>query len=334
MRGTASQDWGFGQGVPMDEAAAAFAPPHVRAAIRGDGPLPDRISLRDYVREVEIGAFSAERGVRQRLRFNIVLEVVYGAGGCEDDVDKVLSYDTITDAVEAALAVERVNLLETLAERVAALCLADRRAIRAFVRVEKLERVPGALGVEIVRSRSAGLPRIGIAPAGAGRPMAATAPAPIVLHLPAPVLDGPQGGDWRDAAAASARPVLVLPDPMTPQERAGDEAALRIGLLAIEQAAWRLAGIDPRFTVVASRTEIAWALRGGGPLVLAPGKLVLDAPQRPDVDAGDPRRLARWLAAEIGAAEVVLVDAADGEAGGISERRLDPRSPQSLARSD
>ena len=70
-----------------------------------------------------------------------------------DDVDQVLSYDTITEAIEYQLHVERLNLLETLAERIAAQILTHAQALRAFVRIEKLDRIPGSLGVEIVRTR-------------------------------------------------------------------------------------------------------------------------------------------------------------------------------------
>ena len=54
----------------------------------------------------------------------------------------------------AELAAERLNLLETLAARVAERILAEPQAMRVFVRVEKLDRGPGALGVEIVRARA------------------------------------------------------------------------------------------------------------------------------------------------------------------------------------
>jgi len=42
----------------MDETAIAFELPHARAAATDDGRPLDRISVRDYTRQVEIGAFS------------------------------------------------------------------------------------------------------------------------------------------------------------------------------------------------------------------------------------------------------------------------------------
>ena len=56
-----------------DEISLAFGHPVARAeATAPDGPL-DRISLRDHIVEVEIGAFQAERGKTQRVQFNIVV---------------------------------------------------------------------------------------------------------------------------------------------------------------------------------------------------------------------------------------------------------------------
>ena len=50
-----------------DEIRLAFAHPSKRAETMA-GPEPrDRISLRDHIVEVEIGAFQAERDVTQRV---------------------------------------------------------------------------------------------------------------------------------------------------------------------------------------------------------------------------------------------------------------------------
>ena len=35
----------------------------------------DHILVRDYVREIDIGAFQSEYGVKQRVSFNVILEV-------------------------------------------------------------------------------------------------------------------------------------------------------------------------------------------------------------------------------------------------------------------
>jgi 7,8-dihydroneopterin aldolase/epimerase/oxygenase len=289
----------------MDDTALAFEPPHARAAATEGRPLADRISVRDYTRSVEIGAFATERGVTQRVRFNVVLEVCHSAAAAEDDVDRILSYDTITEAIEAEIAAERINLLETLAGRVAARCLADPRALRAFVRVEKLDRIPGAVGIEIVRDRSGDLQRIG--PRIEAGPGPAAGAVPLVLLL---ARGGGTGASrWLDRATSHAQPLLAVPVPEIPQPPATSEGLLRIGLLAMEQAAWAAVEAEPRFVVVSSRTEIDWAIRTRRPAVWAPAKLVTDARPRPEADASAPQALARWFATEVGADRVLALGA-------------------------
>ena len=71
----------------MSEIRQAFEHPEVRASATAAEAPHDRISLRDHVVEVEIGAFQAERGVRQRVVFNVVVELTPVSGPIDDDVD-------------------------------------------------------------------------------------------------------------------------------------------------------------------------------------------------------------------------------------------------------
>ena len=128
---------------------------HADAAVQPGQDLPaDRIFLSSYVREIEIGAFVEEHGVTQRVRFDVVLEVARNTAHIDDKAARVVSYDDLVQSIEALIAGERMNLLETFAERLAQMCLVDPRARRVHIRIEKLDRLEGAgLGVEIVRAR-------------------------------------------------------------------------------------------------------------------------------------------------------------------------------------
>ena len=312
----------------MDETAIAFELPHARARATHVGPPLDRISVRDYTRLVEIGAFRAERGLTQRIRFNVVLEVSHHTAARDDDVDKVISYDTITDAIEHEIAEERINLLETLAERVALRCLADPRAVRVFVRLEKLDRIPGALGVEIVRSRVPDAATRLRAVDAAGAPRAGTRPR--VVYLAPEIAAGADSARWRDALAAWEPPHVICLGPAIPVAPGDTEAQRRIGLLAIEQAAWGFCDGDPRFAVAASRTELDWALKTGRLTVWAPSHMV-SAARHPAPDASDPVALAAWLAGELDAGLLVVAGAplpAGGEPPAVAA--ADPTDLQSL----
>ena len=69
----------------------AFAHPEERSLASASADPRDRISLRDHVVEADIGAFQQERGQKQRLRFNVVVEVRPAPTPLEDDVDRILS---------------------------------------------------------------------------------------------------------------------------------------------------------------------------------------------------------------------------------------------------
>ncbi len=291
------------RGSMSDQISQAFGHPHERAvALSGDDPL-DRISLRDHVVEVEIGAFQAERGTRQSIRFNIVVEVARTVADADDDVDRILSYDKVSEAISAELHAERLNLLETLADRIAQRILHEPLAVRVFVRIEKLDRGPGDLGVEIVRSR-ADAPLV-----DHEQPEAAL--HPLVVHFSAQAVQSNDLKSWLDRLETHGAPVILtvgLSDVPAPQSDA-PLAQRRIDLLAIEQNAWVLAGRDKRCVVVNTRTELDWAMKHGQISVWAPSKIVLDAVEGPEISPREAAQLAAWFAGEIGARELVVIDA-------------------------
>ncbi len=262
----------------------------------------DRISLRDYTVEVEIGAFQLERGKLQRVKFNVVVEVLPDQGPVDDDVDRILSYDKVIEAIHQELDAERINLLETLAARVAERILIEPMAERVFVRIEKLDRGPFALGVEIVRAND------GSKPAAQDHD---DAPHPRVVFLSNAAIASPFLKGWIDQLSAQDAPVILCAG-------AGDLAVSqtghamtqrRIDLLAIEQNAWTIGARDHRCKVVATRTELDWAMKNGQICVWAPSKIVLDAVDGPSVGPEDPVALTAWFAEEVEAKELVILGA-------------------------
>lgn len=294
-----------------EEIAQAFHHPSERAkALAGDPPR-DRIAMTDHRREVEIGAFQSERGITQTVQFDVVVEVETRAEQAVDDVDRILSYDTIVEAIDAALSAERVNLLETLAARIADRILMHPLAARCIVRIGKLDRGPYVLGVEILRNAPETRGRVRLSPEDA--------PHPRVVYLSSEAIARPDLSDLLDRLEDSGAPlILCVGRPDLPAPRAAHAMPQRrIDLLAIEQSAWVLAARDPRCVVVDSRTELDWAMRHGQISVWAPSKLVLDAHDGPGAAVRDPFALALWLAQAFDAVEVL----AFGAPGGV------PQSP-------
>jgi dihydroneopterin aldolase len=272
----------------MNNPSIVFDKLEIRAKSEQSNPALDRISIRDYIKEVEIGAFQVERDLTQRVKFNVVVEVSDSSSSSSDDVDDILSYDMIIEAIDEQLNFERLNLLETLADRVSEQILSHQQAIRVFIRIEKLDRIPGSLGVEIVRDRK-----------NSKHDKDKSIITPSIVFIPNEIIQSNDLKDWLDAIAQYKKPTIIcLENFFIPQKISLEiDSHHRIKLLAIEQAAWDLAGKDNRCVVVDTWTELDWSMKNNEVTVWAPSKMILDAVNKPSLKS-EPLDLAIWLADE------------------------------------
>ncbi|WP_042446334.1 dihydroneopterin aldolase [Azospirillum sp. B510] len=127
----------------MNKLFATVTAPVPRSA---PATLSTRCFVRDLVMDALIGVYAHERLKPQRIRLNLDLEVIAPGVTGED----------MATIVKGVVTQGHVTLVETLAERIAARCLADARVTVAKVRVEKLDVFPDAasVGVEIERARA------------------------------------------------------------------------------------------------------------------------------------------------------------------------------------
>lgn len=124
------------------------------------------VFIRDLVLDAEIGVYAQEHGRKQPIRINIDL-AVNDTNSCQapfegwqqDDLDHVVDYGPIVENVCAVVAARHVKLVETLAEQLAELCLADHRVTTAWVMVEKLAVFHNAASVGVQVQRHQKLPR-------------------------------------------------------------------------------------------------------------------------------------------------------------------------------
>ncbi len=114
----------------------------------------DRVFVRDLVVPVSIGAYRAEHGGRQRVRFSVDVAIAR-APRAPRDMGDVFSYDIIIETIRVRAARAHVAFVETLAEDVAAALLAHDVVRSTTVKVEKLDVIDGAVGIEIHRHRDA-----------------------------------------------------------------------------------------------------------------------------------------------------------------------------------
>ncbi len=115
-----------------------------------------RILVTDLLLMCSIGIHDHERLAPQRIRVNVDMAVLESPGPLDDDIANVVSYEDVITGIKRLVAGGHINLVETLAEGIAALCLDDRRVQSVRIRIEKLDVYAEAasVGIEIERRRS------------------------------------------------------------------------------------------------------------------------------------------------------------------------------------
>lgn len=118
------------------------------------------VLVNDLRLEASIGAYEYERRQRQPIRLTVRLSTIVPQL-LGDRLDQVVCYHDLSRRIEALANEDHFNLVETLAQQIAQLCLEDDRVDHVFVRVEKLQALSNAssVGVEIERTRPATISR-------------------------------------------------------------------------------------------------------------------------------------------------------------------------------
>jgi dihydroneopterin aldolase len=98
---------------------------------------PDTIRIAGLRVRGNHGVYDVERRAGQDFVVDAVLEVDVSAAAASDDLADTVHYGELAEALAAVIAGEPVNLLETLATRLASVCLAAPRVAAATVTVHK-----------------------------------------------------------------------------------------------------------------------------------------------------------------------------------------------------
>ena len=114
------------------------------------------VFIRDLILTCLIGVHKHERKKPQRIRINLDLAVTEQFVISTDRLADVVCYEDVADRIRSIVNNGHVNLVETLAEKIASKCLEDRRIKATRVRIEKLDvfKDAASAGVEIERFSS------------------------------------------------------------------------------------------------------------------------------------------------------------------------------------
>jgi len=121
------------------------------------GPPLDRVALTGLRVRGHHGVLAHERRDGQDFVVDAVLHLDTRSAAASDRLDDTVDYGGLAQQLAAVVAGDPVDLIETLAGRLVAVCLADGRVQRAEVTVHKPSApIPlrfGDVAVTVVRSR-------------------------------------------------------------------------------------------------------------------------------------------------------------------------------------
>jgi dihydroneopterin aldolase len=132
----------------IDPAPPPSPPDHVPS---------DRLSVLGLEAWGHHGVFDHERREGQVFRVDLTLGLDTRSAACSDDLQHTVDYGTLSTRVKEAIENDPVDLIETLAQRIADLCLEDERVAWTHVTVHKpdapIEATFADVALTITRSR-------------------------------------------------------------------------------------------------------------------------------------------------------------------------------------
>ena len=124
-------------------------------------PIKDKNSIKrtvfinDFVIEEIIGIHKHEKIKKQKIKFNIVLDINQNSVPDENNIKSIVDYEKITDKLKNLTRNKKYNFLESLAEDSFKEIFEDKRINSVTIKIEKPEAIKNAksVGVEVFKTR-------------------------------------------------------------------------------------------------------------------------------------------------------------------------------------
>lgn len=106
----------------------------------------DQIFIKGLAVDAVIGVYDWERGIRQRLIIDLDMGWDISAASRDDDLDATLNYAAVSQRIIDYVSASSFGLVETLAERLAAVIMQEFSVPWVRLRINKPGAVPAAAG--------------------------------------------------------------------------------------------------------------------------------------------------------------------------------------------
>jgi len=114
------------------------------------------VFIKDFIIQEIIGIHEHEKTKKQKIKFNIVVNVNQNTAPDEKDIKSIIDYEKITNKLENLVKNKKYNFLESLAEDSFKEIFEDKRINSIKINIEKPDAIKNAdsVGVEVFKNRS------------------------------------------------------------------------------------------------------------------------------------------------------------------------------------
>jgi len=125
-------------------------------SLKNENTIKRSVLIKDFIINEIIGIHKHEKINKQKIIFNIVIDVNENSLPDENNIASIVDYEKITNKLENLTKYKNYNFLESLAEDSFKEIFEDKRINSIKIKIEKPDAITNAksVGVEIFKNRS------------------------------------------------------------------------------------------------------------------------------------------------------------------------------------
>ena len=115
-----------------------------------------KILIKDLVLKMLVGIHNFEKKKKQRVRFNLVINIDQNLIPNDKDLKSIVNYEQVIKTIMRITSRKHYPLLETLAEKIFLKLFENLRIKKILLRIEKLDVIKNtsSVGIELEKTRS------------------------------------------------------------------------------------------------------------------------------------------------------------------------------------